>query len=78
MIPLYPIAHARRQRRYNPERRRMVVRPWEMVYSMIDLRIWVTGAFGAELEYGPVGSVLVIQELDQLICRISVRLLGPY
>lgn len=45
----------------------MMIRPWKMVYAIVDLRVWVTCAFCAELEYRPVGLVLVVEEFDQLI-----------
>ena len=42
-----------------------MVRPWEVVYAVVDLGIRVAGAFGSELPYCPVGAVFAIEEGDE-------------
>jgi hypothetical protein len=54
-----------------------VVWPREVVYAVIDLGVRVSSAFCTKLENCPVVLVLVIQELDKLIRRISVGFLWP-
>ena len=55
-----------------------MVWPWEMVYAIVDFRIWVASAFGTELEYRPIRAMFVVKELHKLICGIPIGLLGPY
>ena len=49
-----------------------MVRPREMPYSVVDLRIRVAGAFCAELPYGPVLAVFFVEELHEGIERVAV------
>jgi hypothetical protein len=55
----------------------VVVWPWEVVYSIVDLRVWISCTFSAELEDGPVSAMLVIEKLDKLVSRISICFLWP-
>lgn len=50
----------------------MVVRPWIVVYPIINLAVWISGAFCAKLPYRPLISMLFVEELDQLFERGSV------
>ena len=44
-----------------------------MPYSSIHLGVWIAGAFCAELPYRPVISMLLVQELYQILQWVSVR-----
>ena len=50
----------------------MVVRPWVMVDSVIDFRVRIARAFGAELPYRPVFSVFVVQPFDEIFGGVPV------
>jgi len=54
-----------------------VIGPWEMVYPIVNFRIWIPRALGTELEDGPIFPVFTIKERDKLIGRVSVGFLGP-
>ena len=46
--------------------------PWIMSYPTVDFGVWIACPFGAKLPYCPFGLVLIIEELDECICRISI------
>ena len=50
----------------------MVVRPWIVPYSAVDLRVRVTGAFSTKLPNCPVLAMLVVEKFDQGIGRVAV------
>lgn len=54
----------------------MVIGPWIVSYSSVDLRVWVPCALGTELPYCPVDAMFVIQELDEGVCGVAVGALG--
>ncbi len=54
----------------------MVVGPWIVSYSSVDLRVWVPCALGAELPYCPVDAMFIIQKLDEGVCGVAVGSLG--
>ena len=45
----------------------MVIRPWEVVYPIVDLRVRVSRALGAELEDCPVLGMFLIKECNELV-----------
>ena len=49
-----------------------MVRPWEMLYSIVDLTVRVAGPFSAKLPYGPIGAMLIVQKLDEGISWVAV------
>jgi hypothetical protein len=54
-----------------------MVRPWEVMNPIVDLGVWIASAFRSKLEDSPVLTMLVIEKLDELVCRISIGLPGP-
>lgn len=54
----------------------MVIRPWVVVYPVVNLRVGVAGAFCAKLPYCPVDAMLVVEELDEGVSGIAVCSLG--
>ncbi len=55
-----------------------MIGPREVVYSIVDLRVWIASAFGTEFEDRPIRAMLVVKELYELVCGVPIRLLGPY
>lgn len=53
-----------------------MVRERIVVDTIVDLRIRVSGAFGAKLPDCPVFTMLVVEEFDERVERISVSALG--
>lgn len=49
-----------------------MVWPWVVPYSMVDFRVRVARALGAELPYCPVGAVLVVEKFDEGVRRVAV------
>ena len=56
----------------------MVVRPWEVMYSIVDFRVWVSRTLSAKLEDRPVLLVLVVEKFDKFVGRVAVGFLWPY
>ena len=56
----------------------MVIGPGEMVYPTVYFRIWIAGTFCTELEYGPISTMLPVEEGNQLIGGIAVCFFRPY
>lgn len=54
-----------------------MIRPREVMYSIVDFRVWVSRSLSAELENRPIVAMLVIKEFDKLICWIPICFLGP-
>jgi hypothetical protein len=54
-----------------------MVWPWEVVYSIVDFRVWISCTFGAKLKNGPIFTMFVIEKLDQLVRWISICFLWP-
>ena len=52
-----------------------MVRPWEMLYSVVNLTIRIAGSFSAKLPYGPIGAMLIVQKLDQGVSWVAVSAL---
>ena len=52
-----------------------MVRPREMLYSVVDLAVRIAGTFGAKLPYGPIGAMLIVQKLDKVVSWITVSAL---
>ena len=75
---MYPVPHCSHEIGYDSKRRWVVVWPWEMVNSTVDLGVWVASAFCSELEDSPVFAMLTVEERYQLIGRVAICLLGPY
>ena len=50
----------------------MVVRPWIVPYSAIDLGVRVAGAFCTKLPDRPVLAMLIVKKFDQGVGRIAV------
>lgn len=46
--------------------------PREMVYSIVDLRVWVPCALGAKFKIGPILIVPVVEKFDKLIRWIAM------
>ena len=55
-----PITHASHDVGYQCERRWVMVRPGVMPYPPVDLRVRITGAFGAKLPYRPFFAMFVV------------------
>ena len=51
----------------------MVIWPRVVSYSSVDLGVWISSTFGAELPYRPVGAMFVIEEFDKGVCGITIR-----
>lgn len=49
-----------------------MIRPWVMPYSIVNFTVWVSGPFGAEFPYCPVGAVFVVKEFDKTVGRVAV------
>lgn len=49
-----------------------MIGPRKMSYSAIDLGIGISRAFGAKLPYRPMGAVLIIEEFDESVGRVSI------
>ena len=54
-----------------------MIGPGKMVDSVVNLGVRVACPLGSKLEYGPLLSMLAIEEFDQLDCRVSVGFLWP-
>lgn len=54
----------------------MVVWPWVMPYPAVDFGVWVPSAFGPEFPYRPMGTMFVVEELDEGVGRVAVGSLG--
>lgn len=54
----------------------MVVRPWVVSYSAIDSFVGVASTLCTELPYGPVVSMLAIEEGYEAVKRVTVGSLG--
>ena len=50
----------------------MVVRPWIVPYSAIDLGVRVTCTFSTKLPNCPVLAMLVVEKFDQGVGRIAI------
>lgn len=75
---MQPIAHAGHEVRNEGEGWRVMIWPWEVVYAIVDFRVWIACAFSAEFEYCPISTMFVVKELHELICGVPIRFLGPY
>lgn len=49
-----------------------MVRPWEMLYPVVDLAVRVARTFSAKLPYRPVGAMLVVKKSDKGVSRVAV------
>lgn len=52
-----------------------MVRPREMLYSVVNLAVRIAGAFSAKLPYGPIGAMLIVQKLDKVVSGVAVSAL---
>ena len=52
-----------------------MVRPGEMLYSVVDLTVRIAGTFSAKLPYRPVGAMFVVQEFDKGVSWVAVSAL---
>jgi hypothetical protein len=78
VCPLNPIAHGSHEIWDDCKGRRVVVRPREVVYPVVNLRVRISSALGSKLEYGPIFAVLSIEEANELIKGVPVGFLRPY
>ena len=53
-----------------------MVWPWVVVYSTVNLRVWIASPFGAELPYCPVIFVFIVEKPDKGVGRVAVSSLG--
>lgn len=49
-----------------------MIGPREMVDSIVDFRVWVSGAFSTKFEYGPIFAMFIVEEFDQLVGGVSI------
>ena len=52
-----------------------MVRPWEMLYPVVNLTVRIAGTFSAKLPYGPIGAMLIVQKLDKGVSWVAVSAL---
>ena len=52
-----------------------MVRPWEMLDSIVNLTVRIAGTFSAEFPYGPIGAMLIVKELDKGVSWVAVSAL---
>ena len=55
-----------------------MVRPWEMVDSIVDFGVWVTCPLCSKLEDSPAFAMLAVEESHEVIGRIAIGFLGPH
>ena len=53
----------------------MMIWPWEMSYSIVDLAIRVACAFSSKLPYRPFGAMFVVKEFDEGVSWVAVSAL---
>ena len=49
-----------------------MVRPWEMLYPVVNLAVRVARTFSAKFPYRPVGAMLVVKKSDKGVSRVAV------
>ena len=49
-----------------------MVWPWVVVYSTVNLGVWIASPFGTKLPYCPVMFVFVVEKSDKGVRRITV------
>ena len=49
-----------------------MVWPWIVVYSTVNLRVWIASPFSAKLPYCPVMFVFIVEESDKGVCRVAI------
>lgn len=49
-----------------------MVRPWIVVYTMVDFTVGIASTFGTKLPYCPVLVMSIIEKLNEGIRRISI------
>jgi hypothetical protein len=69
---LQPVAHAGHDVWYEGEGRRMMVGKRIVIHTVIDLAVWVAGAFGTELPYCPVFAMFRVEKLYERVKGVSV------
>ena len=67
-----PIAHAGKDHGDEAEGRWVVVRERIVPDSSVHEVVWIPRALGAELPYGPVLAMSLVEERDEMVERIAV------
>lgn len=49
-----------------------MVRKWVVVYTVVDLTVWVAGALSTKLPYRPIFAMLRVEELYEGVEGVSV------
>jgi hypothetical protein len=78
IFSVQPIPHGSHQIGDDGEGRWVVIGPWEMVYSVVNVLIWVASPFSPKLKDGPFFFMFLVKKSDEVIDRISIGLFVPY